>query len=431
MLTLPLPLGETLIGLRQGGEALERHIHAVCDRIDHIESEVQALIPEVGKRERLLEEAKELEERFPDPPTRPALFGALIGVKDIFHADGFTTRAGTRLPPALFAGAEADCVQLLRRSGALLLGKTATTEFAYFEPGPTRNPHNPGHTPGGSSSGSAAAIAAGFCPLSLGTQTIGSVIRPAAFCGVVGFKPSFGRMPTGGLVHYSKSVDQVGVFTWDVVGQERAASVLCRDWRERTPSNRAVLGVPEGAYLQQAEASGLEAFAAHREKLEEAGYEIRPLAVLDDIALINERHRLLAAAEMAREHSPWFAEHEALYRPRTAELIREGREIQEDLVLQGRRGIGELRRELEWLMCKHGIDLWICPAAPGPAPAGLENTGDPVMNLPWTHAGLPVLSLPAGKAANGMPLGLQCVAGFMRDEALLAWGRGLAEVLQV
>ena len=429
MLTCPLPLEETLVGLRRGGEALEQHIHTVCDRTDQMESKLRALIPEVGKRERLLGEAKELQRRFPNPGQRPLLFGALIGVKDIFHVDGFTTRAGTRLPPGLFAGDEADCVRLLRRSGALLFGKTVTTEFAYFEPGPTRNPHNLGHTPGGSSSGSAAAIAAGFCPLALGTQTIGSVIRPAAFCGIVGFKPSFGRMPTAGLVHYSKSVDQAGMFTHDVAGQQLAASVLCREWSERIPSGRAVLGVPEGAYLEQAEASGLEAFAGHIEKLREAGYEIRRFAVLDDIVQINERHRLLAAAEMAQEHSSWFADHETLYRPRTAELIREGREIQDDLVRQGRLGTRELRRQLELLMREHEIDVWICPAAAGPAPAGIESTGDPVMNLPWTHAGLPVLSLPAGKAANGLPLGLQCIAGFMQDEALLTWGRELAEVL--
>ena len=431
MLTCLLPLEETLIGLRRGGDALEQHIHTVCDRIDEMESEVQALVPEVGKRERLLEEAKGLQACFPNPVKRPLLFGALIGIKDIFHVDGFTTRAGTRLPPGLFAGAEAECVRALRRSGALLLGKTVTTEFAYFEPGPTRNPHHLGHTPGGSSSGSAAAIAAGFCPLALGTQTIGSVIRPAAFCGIVGFKPSFGRIPTAGLVHYSKSVDQVGVFTQDVVGQQLVASVLCREWTERTPSGRAVLGVPEGAYLEQAEASGLEAFGDHSERLRQAGYEIRRLAVLDDIAQINERHRLLAAAEMAQVHNSWFGDHETLYRPRTAELIREGREVREDLVQRGQLGTRELRRELELLMRKHGIDVWICPAAPGPAPAGIESTGDPVMNLPWTHAGLPVLSLPAGKAANGLPLGLQCVAGFMQDEALLTWGRELAEVLTV
>jgi len=154
-----------------------------------------------------------------------------VGIKDIFHVDGFVTRAGTRVPPERFAGPEAASVALLREAGALIAGKTVTTEFAYFEPGPTRNPHNPAHTPGGSSSGSAAAVAAGLCQLALGTQTIGSVIRPAAFCGVVGFKPSFGRIPTSGLVYFSRTIDHVGLFTQDLDGMELAASVLCRDWQ--------------------------------------------------------------------------------------------------------------------------------------------------------------------------------------------------------
>jgi Asp-tRNA(Asn)/Glu-tRNA(Gln) amidotransferase A subunit family amidase len=429
MLARSIPLAETLAGLRRGENDLQKHVHAVCDRMDESESDVQALVPESGRRDRLLEEAAKLQARFPDPAMRPLLFGALVGVKDIFHVDGFTTRAGTRVPPDLFAGAEAECVWALRRSGVLILGKTVTTEFAYFEPGPTGNPHNLGHTPGGSSSGSAAAVAAGFCPLALGTQTIGSVIRPAAFCGIVGFKPSFGRIPTAGLVYYSKSIDQIGVFTQDVIGQQLVASVLCRDWAGWSSAGRPVLGVPEGPYLEQAEPSGLEAFFAQEARLQEAGYEVRRVVALDDIAEINQRHRQLAAAEMAQEHASWFDAHEALYRPRTAELIKEGREVRDDVVERGRAGGAELRTELEKLMRQNGIDMWICPAAPGTAPTGLENTGDPALNLPWTHAGLPVLSLPAGKAVNGLPLGLQCVAGFMQDEALLAWGEELAEVL--
>jgi len=143
------------------------------------EPSVLAFVPEENRFERLQKEAKRIVSRYPDPKNRPPLFGMLVGVKDNIHVDGFITRAGTRLPPAELQGREGESITKLKNAGALILGKTVTTEFAYFEPGPTRNPYHPEHTPGGSSSGSAASVGAGLCPLALGTQTIGSVIRPA------------------------------------------------------------------------------------------------------------------------------------------------------------------------------------------------------------------------------------------------------------
>src|SRR5690606_3462350 len=152
-------------------------------------------------------------------------------------------------------GSEAESVRLLRAAGALVLGKTVTAEFAYSEPGPTRNPRNLAHTPGGSSSGSAAAVASGFCPLALGTQTIGSVIRPAAYCGIIGFKPGYGRISTSGVLPVSRSLDHVGIFTQDIAGVALAASILCQTW-DASPTVSAktlpTLGVPTGAYLEQA-----------------------------------------------------------------------------------------------------------------------------------------------------------------------------------
>jgi Asp-tRNA(Asn)/Glu-tRNA(Gln) amidotransferase A subunit family amidase len=174
------------------------------------------------------------------------------------------------VPPELFAGPEAICVQQLRAAGALIVGKTVTTEFAFFEPGPTRNPHNLAHTPGGSSSGSAAAVAAGLCTLALGTQTIGSVIRPAAFCGIVGFKPSYDRIATPGLVYFSRTADHVGLFTQDVAGMALAASVLCRDWQPQPASARLpVLGIPAGPYLAQTEPAAMTAFEREVTKLQD------------------------------------------------------------------------------------------------------------------------------------------------------------------
>src|SRR5436305_8436203 len=198
--------------LRFGILPLSRYINALCDRIEGRDAEIQALLPEPGRRERLLREAAALEARYPVPAERPPLFGIPVGVKDIFHVDGFVTLAGSELPPELFAGPEAAAVTRLREAGALILGKTATTEFAFLAPASTRNPRNPAHTPGGSSSGSAAAVAAGFCPLALGTQTVGSSIRPAAFCGVAGYVASRGRVSLDGILPFSPSLDQFGMF---------------------------------------------------------------------------------------------------------------------------------------------------------------------------------------------------------------------------
>ncbi|MGQ9585820.1 MAG: amidase [Anaerolineae bacterium] len=431
MLTKPAYLAEIAATLRGGQRDLLAYVEETCDRIEQVDPQVQALLPEVGRRVRLRREARELLRRFPDPLARPLLFGVLVGVKDIFRVEGFPTRAGSQLPPELFAGPEAESVRALRGAGALVLGKTVTTEFAYFEPGPTRNPHNLGHTPGGSSSGSAAAVAAGLCPLALGTQTVGSVNRPAAFCGVVGFKPSYGRIPLEGVIPFSPSADHVGCFTQDVAGMALAASVLCRGWRSGVgePAARPVLGVPEGPYLQQASPEALAAFEGHLEQLQAAGYPVRRVPALKDIAEVAHRHRRMIAAELAQVHREWFAQYGARYRPRTAGLIREGQEVGLEELQEARRGQQTLRNELEALMQGEGVDLWVCPPALGPAPEGIASTGDPAMNLPWTHAGVPSLTLPAGRTANGLPLGLQVVARFMADEELLAWAEGLAGAL--
>ncbi len=424
-----LPLAPTVARLRSGELDLMQQINDVCDRIDALEPQIQALLPEADRRARLLSEAAALQQRFPDPAQRPPLYGALLGVKDVFVAAGFPTKAGSQLPEALFTGPQASCVTKLREAGALVLGKTVTTEFAYFEPGLTRNPHNLAHTPGGSSSGSAAAVAAGFCNLALGTQTIGSTIRPAAFCGIVGFKPSYGRIAADGLILCSPSLDTVGVFTQDLAGIALAAPLLCAAWQEASVTRMPTLGVTDGPYLAQASAEALAAFERQVARLEHVGYTVRRVPTMTDIDEVNRRHRRLVFAEMALLHADWFTRHEALYRPRTAAAIREGQTIGADELAAARGGRDRLRAELEALMVQRGIDLWICPATTGPAPEGIAATGDPIMNLPWTHAGMPALSLPAGKAGNGLPLGLQVVAPAMADEQLVTWSVQIAEEL--
>jgi Asp-tRNA(Asn)/Glu-tRNA(Gln) amidotransferase A subunit family amidase len=399
------------------------------------EPEVLALLPEDGRFDRLRHEWAVLNRRFPDPATRPPLFGAIVGVKDIFNVDGFPTQAGSALPPALFAGPEAACVTALRAAGALVLGKTVTTQFAYFAPGPTRHPLSAAlgelRTPGGSSSGSAAAVAAGFCSSALGTQTIGSVIRPAAFCGVVGFKPTFGRVPIDGVVPLSPSADTVGWFAATVEDVRAAAAVMVPDWRtgegaqgrkgegERSPAT-VVMGIPDGPYLKRASNEGLAHFGAAVRHLEGAGFDVRPIPVMADYDDIHRRHNDLVAYEAARTHARWFEAFREQYHPKTADLIRRGRTVGNAAYQRALDGRQQLRAELHALMDAHGLDLWIAPAAVGPALPGLDNTGDPVMALPWTHAGLPAISLPAGTDPSGWPMGVQVVGRFGEDEELLA-----------
>src|SRR5690606_5512129 len=209
----------------------------------------------------------------------------------------------------------------LRAAGMLVLGRTVTTEFAYFEPGPTRNPHNLAHTPGGSSSGSAAAVAAGLCPLAIGTQTIGSIVRPAAFCGVVGFKPTFGRVSSDGVVLISPSLDHVGLFAADSASIRLAAPVICDGWRETSQGRPPVIGVPDGPYLDQTTPEARRAFEDQLARLRAAGFAIRRLPMFEDLEQLVETHTRLMAGEMARRHQEWFARYESRYRPRTAAFI--------------------------------------------------------------------------------------------------------------
>jgi len=429
-LILPAPLAATAAALRSGQLDLLTYIDEVCNRIDATDPQVHAFLPEVDRRARLKGDTAALQARFPDPVGRPPLYGIPVGVKDTFNVDGFPTHAGSQLPPELFVGPEATCVTMLRAGGALILGKTVTTEFAYFEPGPTRNPHNLNHTPGGSSSGSVAAVAAGFCPLALGTQVIGSTIRPAAFCGIVGFKSSYGRIPKAGLLQCSDAVEHVGYFTQDIAGIALVAALLCSNWRPVTTEALPVLGVPEGPYLAQASTEALNAFEAQLSLLQKAGYTVQRVAALGDIETINRRHNRMVMADMAQAHASWFAQYESLYRPRTAAALREGQSVGAEELAQAREGRAVLRAGLESLMAQARVDLWVCPATPGPAPEGLDSTGSPLMNLPWTYAGMPAITVPAGHAANGLPLGLQCVGATMTDEYLLECVAPLAEILK-
>ena len=401
-------------------------IDDLCDKLGKWDKRIKAFLPEINRRERLHQELKELYHNFPDPNERPILFGIPIGVKDIFHVDDFETKAGSLLPSEILQGKESVAVSKLKQAGALIMGKTVTTEFAYFYPGATCNPHNFEHTPGGSSSGSAAAITAGFCPLTLGTQTIGSISRPASFCGITGFKPSFGRISTAGVIPFSQSADHIGFFTQDVDGSEIIASILCDNWNtdpleiERKP----VLGIPEGKYLQQASSEIITAFYSSVKKLEIEGFTIKSIPALNNIDEINDKHKLMNAAEFAEVHRSWFNSYGNKYHQASIDLIEKGRKIPVEILNNAIKGRIQLREELEQLQKENRIDLWISPSASTTAPHGLNSTGDPVMNLPWTYAGVPTLSIPFGYIQQ-LPFGIQFAGNFNEDETLFKLIKGV------
>ena len=423
---------ETLVEiLRDGRLRVTEYIAHVYDRIQRLDRQIHAFVPERHRLSRLRAEATAIEARWPDSTDQPPLFGVAVGVKDLFRVEPLPTRAGSRLPPRLFAGPEAPVASVLRSAGAVIAGKTAMDEFAYCEPPSTRNPHNLAHTPGGSSGGSAAAVAAGLCALALGTQTSRSIIGPAAFCGVVGFKPSYGRIPVDGAIPMAPSLDTVGFFTQDVSGALLAAPVLIPDWRVLPPDRPPVLGVPEGLFMSWTSEEGRHKFELQVDQLVHAGYDIRPIQFFadDDLVEMDSRAMDLLHGEMARVHSQWFERYEAQYRPRTARAIRRGQAIMDQQLALCRTAQLSFRQQIHELMHNTGIDLWITPASAGPAPHGYDQTGWGGMTTAWSYAGLPCITIPAGLSDSRLPLGLQCVGTFNNDELLLPWAAEIAKHL--
>lgn len=423
-------LAELAKVLAEGDLHPGHYMELLKQRFTSLEPLVMAFVPQEEEPwGRMASELKELEKRFPAKNKRPPLYAIPVGVKDVIHVEGFPTRAGSLLPHKLLTGEEGPLLCKLRELGAIPIGKTQTAEFAYLAPAPTRNPHDLDRTPGGSSSGSAAAVACGLCPLALGTQTVGSTLRPAAYCGIVGFKPSFGRLSTEGLIPLSPSLDHIGLFTRDLEGMLLAGSVLLPRWREPKVRDKAVLGVPEGPYLHRAGHESISHFKKTLEKLQAAGLTIEPVRIMENFEEIAHRHNRLMAAEAALVHRSWFRQFPHLYRPETRALIERGMTVASTEIEQYRESRLRLREGLCRIMEERGLDFWIAPATVGPAPLGLHSTGESIMNLPWTHAGLPALALPAGTNAQGLPMGLQLVAGWMKDEELLATASLIAQAL--
>ena len=342
---------------------------------------------------------------------RGALHGVPVGVKDIFDVAGMVTTVGAAPFAHRLAIEDAAAVARLRAAGAVILGKTVTTEFAFLDPAETRNPRNLAHTPGGSSSGSAAAVAAGMVPLAIGSQTIGSTLRPAAYCGVVGFKPAYGAISCAGMAPLAPSLDHVGIFCRSVADAAAAFEVLAGDTSSpQGPPDDVTspprLGVPRAMLAGAGGVAGhVDAVA---KTLRQAGAAVEDVDVPTRYAGFYEAGLTVLRVEAAGVHASQFAAHRDEYRPKIRELIEAGMQVAPAAYDEAREHLRRFRAELGGLFGR--VDALLYPVADGPAPEGTTSTGNPAWNAPATFTGFPAIALPAGSAANGLPLSIQLIS---------------------
>lgn len=425
-------LRETVQGLSAGNFTSEDYVRSCLARIAQCEPQVQAFAwidPAAAiAHARHADEARNA--------TCGCLHGVPFAIKDIIDTAGIPTECGTRVFEGRVPGQSAAVVRRLENAGGFVLGKTVTAELAYFTPGKTRNPWNQDFTPGGSSSGSAAAVAAGFVPVALGTQTNGSVIRPAAFCGVVGFKPSSGLISRAGIQAFSPTLDHVGVFTRSVrdaamvscclAGYDEAdpsgvcaPQVLCKPNQSLpalvTPPRFAVVRSP---VWERAESAQREDFDRVVALLGGQGASIQSVELPAAFSEAHALHRTIMAGEGARQFRGLQVGHRDDLSAQFNALIDDGLEIPEQALEDALARRLLLSSELHKLLRQY--DALLTPPACGEAPLTLASTGDPTFCTIWTLIGVPAISIPTGLGPHGLPLGMQVIGSYLNDEKLLS-----------
>lgn len=426
--------------IRAGRITSEALVSACLDRIAALEERVGAwAFLDPGHA---LEQAREADRALREGKAPGPLHGVPVGVKDIFDTKDMPTGYGTVLHAGRRPAEDAAAVSLLREAGAVILGKTVTTELAVYSPGKTRNPHDPERTPGGSSSGSAAAVAAFMAPLAIGTQSNGSVIRPASYCGVYGYKPSHGLISRHGVLRQSPPLDQVGVFARTIedaaLVAERIMAFDGRDPDTRPRARPSLFGTladeppvrPRLAFVKtpvwdQADMDTREAFAELVAHLGENVVEIElPEIFRDAVGL----HRTIMEADLAGSFEREYALGKESLSPILREMIERGRKVP---TVEYNRALGRvpvLNRALDKVFERH--EAIITPAATGEAPIGLESTGSPIFCTIWTLCGMPAITLPVLQGAHGMPMGVQLVGAKGDDARLLRTARRLENLLR-
>ncbi len=414
-------------------------VQAYLDRIAEVEPQVQAWAWLDG--DYAVAQARALDARRQSGAVIGPLHGVPVALKDVIDTKGIPTENGTPIDAGRVPREDATLVARLRAAGAIILGKTVCTEGAFLHPGKTRNPQNPAHTPGGSSSGSAAAVAAGMVPLAVGTQTGGSVIRPAAYCGVVGFKPSYGMISRTGILPQSPFLDTVGVFARTIEDAALLAEVLAG----YDPADPATQPMPTPRLLATAMSRApvtptfaivrlpkqdladdqmIAAMAELTEALGDQCFSLTLPEIFDEAADIRQ---LINFAEMAKCYHHLERRGRALLSPVLAAAIDEGKATlaRDYLSALDRRPILNAALDAIFDRC----DALLCPATPGPAPLGLESTGSAIFNGLWTLCGTPAITLPLFHAENGLPMGLQLIGRLGDDARLLRTARWLTSHL--
>jgi Asp-tRNA(Asn)/Glu-tRNA(Gln) amidotransferase A subunit family amidase len=401
--------------IAQGAITSEALVQACLDRIEAREPTVQAwsaIDPKAALRQ-----AKERDRG----PSLGPLHGVPIAVKDVLDTYDLRTEMGSPIYRGHRASADAACVALARAAGAVILGKTVTAEFAGMAPGPTANPHDPRHTPGGSSSGSAAAVADFMVPVAFGTQTGGSVQRPASFCGITGYKPTFGIVNRAGLKFAAENLDTIGLMarTLDDIALVRA--VLVGSSSETAEGVHAVaprVGLCRTYLWDKASAESRAAVEDAAARLREAGAPVEEFALPEDFAGLTDAREVINNVERARGMAHEWQHHRERISPQLARCIAAGLQTPYENYVEALRFAEHCRIQLDLALA--GIDVLLAPTASGEAPEGLEWTGDPAFQGLWTILHVPTVSLPTHKGPNGLPVGVQLVAPRYRDEALLA-----------
>lgn len=357
------------------------------------------------------------------------LRGLPVGVKDIFDTTDFPTEYGSPIYRGHRPASDAAVVSMLRRAGGIVLGKTETTEFAYLQPARTRNPHNREHTPGGSSSGSAAAIGAGMLPIALGTQTGGSTIRPAAFCGVAGFKPSYKIIPTVGVKCLSWSLDTVGLFAASVADVAYAAAAITgRDLRIDKDSPAAPrIALTRTHAWDDAEPEMRSAVERAARAAQAAGATVTELKLPPVLVEADTAHGVIERYEANRALAFEHDHHRDRLGPAIGQLIEEGAAISADAYDSARRIAKRARQAFADLMAD--VDVMLMPSAAGAAPRGFVSTGSNRFNRLWTLLGAPAINVPGMANAAGLPLGVQVVGRFGRDRTALVGAAFLEQAI--
>jgi Asp-tRNA(Asn)/Glu-tRNA(Gln) amidotransferase A subunit family amidase len=431
-----LAAGDAARLIRDGAISSAQLVDACLARVREVDGEVQAwafLDPDHA-----LAQAHAADEwRRGGRPTGP-LHGVPVGIKDIIDTADMPTENGSVLYRGRTPSRDASVVAMLRGAGAVIMGKTVTTEFATRAPGKTRNPHNPAHTPGGSSSGSAAAVAAGMVPLALGSQTNGSTVRPASFCGVYGFKPTHGLIPRHGMFRLSRTLDHVGLFARTIEDVALLAEQLAghderdpdsrprprvpyRDVAAEEPPLPPMLAFVKTPRWDRAADDTREAFA---ELMDHLGGRVEELDLSDAAEAAFEWHRVIMEAEMASNLGREWEQGRARLSASLRAQLERGRDVRARDYLRALARIPELDESFEELFSQR-YDAILTLAAAGTAPPGLDSTGDPVFCTLWTLCGMPALNVPLMQGANGLPLGVQLVGPRHGDARLLRTARWL------